>query len=214
MRIAAIVAAVILAHAVAAEPPDFVPEVARESAAEGNAAFEKGDFAAAAKAYRRVVDLAPGNIVGLVNLGMAESRLSHYEEAEKALKEALRQRLETGAAWLALGMMYYEQRRYDDAFAALAQAARYDSANPRTHHYLGVVMGAKGWLDGAADELRRAVRIDPAYRDAHYNLAVIYLQQKPPAVELARRHYYRSIELGGPPDREIEKTLSTPPPAR
>jgi Flp pilus assembly protein TadD, contains TPR repeats len=213
VRVAVIVAVAMLAHAFAAEP-DFVPEVAREAAAEGNAAFEKGDFAAAAKAYRRAVELAPGNIVGLVNLGMAEARLGHYEEAEKVLHEAVKQRLETGAAWLALGMMYYEQRRYDDALAALAQAARYDSANPRAHHYLGVVMGAKGWLDGAADELRRAVRIDPAYRDAHYNLAVVYLQQRPPSIELARRHYYRSIELGGPPDREIEKTLSTPPAAR
>lgn len=213
MKIAALVAAATLAHAVAAGT-DFIPEVARESAAEGNAAFEKGDFAAAAKAYRRAVELAPGNLVGLVNLGMAEARLGRHEEAEKVLREALQQRLETGAAWLALGMMYYDQRRYDEAFAALAQAAQYDSANPRVHHYLGVVMGAKGWLDGAADELRRAVRIDPAYRDAHYNLAVIYLQQKPPSIELARRHYYRSIELGGPPDTGIEKTLSTPAPAR
>lgn len=193
-----------------AEAATFVPEVARTVAKEGNDAFTKGDYRAARRAYRQVLELAPGNLVGLVNLGLVEFRDGNVKEAEKLLKQAVRQRLETGAAWLTLGMIYFDQQRLDEAFAALSQAVLYDDANARAHNYLGAVLGRKGWLDGAEAELRRAVGIDPQNRDAHYNLAVIYLQRKPPAIELARRHYFRSIELGAPADPAIEKTLRTP----
>lgn len=194
------------------DPSKFVPKVAREQAAEGDDAFSRGDYAAAVKAYQGVLELAPNNLVGLVNLGLAEFRAGNSDEAEKALKQAVRQRLETGPAWLTLGMIYLQQNRIEQAFAALSQAVLYDPGNPHAHNYLGVILGRKEWLDGAEAELRRAVEIDPDYRDAHYNLAVIYLQRQPPAVELARRHYYRSRELGCPADPALEKVLYAPNP--
>lgn len=196
------------------DPATYVPEVARDAAAEGNAAFEKGDYDAARDAYRRVLKLAPESLVGLVNLGVVEFRSGHVAEAEELLKQAVRIRLENGPAWLTLGILYFEQNRLDAASAALAQAVFYDPASPRAHNYFGVVLGARGWLDGAESELRRAVAIDPAYRDAHYNLAVLYMRRTPPSVELARRHYHRSVELGAPADPELEKNLKPAPDPR
>ena len=192
------------------DPATFVPQVARAVAGEGNDAFGKGDYKAARHAYEKVLELAPGNLVALVNLGLIEFRSGNSAAAEKFLKEAIRQRIETGAAWFTLGMIYSEQDRVEEAFGALSEAVVYDKANARAHNYLGVVLGRKGWLDGAEAELRKAVEIDANYRDAHYNLAVIYLQRKPPAVELARRHYFRSIELGGKADPLLEKSLIAP----
>lgn len=194
------------------DPATFVPLVAREAAAEGNRDFEKGNYEAARRSYRRVLELAPGNLVGLVNLGLVEFRAGNPDEAEKLLKQAVQQRLETSAAWLALGMLYFEQNRLDEAHAALAQAVLYDRGNARAHNFLGVTFGRKGWPDAAEAELRRAVEIDPGARDSHYNLAIIYLQRKPPSIELARRHYFRAVELGVPKDPAIEKTLRTPNP--
>lgn len=190
------------------DPATYVPEIARVEAARGNEAFSKGDFKAARAAYERVLDLAPNNLVALVNLGLVEFRAGEPAKAEKYLRQALQQRLETGPAWLTLGVMEFGQGRMEEAFAALSQAVLYDPGNARAHNYLGAVLGRKGWLDGAEAELRRAVEIDENSRDAHYNLAVIYLQRKPPAIELARRHYFRSIELGGKPDPDIEKTFA------
>jgi tetratricopeptide (TPR) repeat protein len=190
------------------DPATYVPEIARAEAARGNAAFSRGDYKAARDAYERVLDLAPNNLVALVNLGLVEFRAGESEKAEKYLRRAIQQRLETGPAWLTLGVMEFGQGRTEEAFAALSQAVLYDPGNARAHNYLGAVLGRKGWLDGAEAELRRAVEIDDASRDAHYNLAVIYLQRKPPAIELARRHYFRAIELGGKPDAEIEKTFA------
>jgi Flp pilus assembly protein TadD len=209
MRCIAIAALALAGLAQAQEDAaNFVPKVAREVAAEGNTAFEKGDYKAARNAYQKVLELAPDNLVALVNLGLIEFRSGDSAKAEKFLKQAIAQRLETGPAWFTLGMIYFQQGKTEPAFAALSQAVLYDAGNARAHNYLGAVLGRKGWLDGAEAELRRAVEIDPIYRDAHYNLSVVYLQRKPPAVELARRHYFKSIELGGQADKEIEKKLS------
>jgi Flp pilus assembly protein TadD len=195
------------------DPATYVPEIARVVAADGNEAFNKGDYESARRYYKRVLELAPGNLVALVNLGLIEFRSGDGAKAEKLLRQAIQQRLETGPAWFTLGTMYFQQGKIEEAFAALSQAVFYDKGNARAHNYLGVVLGRKGWFDGAEAELRRSVEIDPTYRDAHYNLAVVYLQRTPPSIELARRHYYKSIEMGGKPDKEIEKRLSAPPKA-
>ncbi len=189
------------------EALSYVPEIAREAAAEGNAAFLRKDYVRARRAYTKVLDLAPDNLVALTNLGMVEFADGHFDDAEKFLKSAVRLRLENAPAWLTLGMVYMDQGRLDEALAALSQATAQDPRNPRARNYLGVVIGRKGWLDGAQSELRHAVEIDPSYSDAHFNLAYFYLERKPPLYELARRHYFRSIELGAPPDKDIEEAL-------
>ncbi len=210
-----ILALVVGGGAVAQENPDtFVPDVARSAAAEGNEAFARGDYDAAREAYRKVIELAPNNVVGSVNLGVVEYRAGNLETAETVLMNVVQQRIKTGAAWLTLGIMFYENNRIDEALAALAQATLYDEGNARAHNYFGVTMGVKGWKDGAEAELRRAVELDPEYRDAHYNLALLYLERRPPSVELAKRHYYRSVELGAPRDAVLEKNLKVTTGAR
>lgn len=212
MRRPAVIALLFVAAASLAaqtKPNDgkFVPEAARDAVAEGNIAFAKKDYKRARAAYQRVVDLVPDNLVGLVNLGMVEFSDNKPAEAEKLLKRAVQIKMDSAAAWLTLGMIYMDQDKLDEALAALSQAALHEPGNPRIRNYLGVVIGRKGWLDGAQAELRKAVEIDPKYSDAHYNLAVFYLERKPPSVELARRHYYRAVELGAERDPEIENDL-------
>ena len=49
--------------------------------------------------------------------------------------------------------------------------------------------------------------MDSNYAEAHFNLALMYLERKPPATELARRHYAKAKELGAAPDKLVEKQL-------
>ncbi len=189
----------------------FVPEVAREATNQGNAAFQRKDYPGARKAFEQVLSLVPDSLVGLVNLGLVEFYSGNAARAEELLKKAVTIRLENPSAWLTLGMIYMDREKFDDALAALAQAVLQDPRNPRARNYLGVVIGRKGWIDGAQSELRRSVELDPTYADAHYNLAIFYLEEKPPAVELARRHYYRAIELGAEKDPAVEKVLKSGP---
>ena len=197
-----------------AAPPttNFVPQALSDAVEEGNAAYARKDYAVARKAYERVLKLDGSNLMGLVNLGLVESALGNKAKADETLKKAISIRLETAPAWLALGMMYMDEDRSDAALAALSQAALYDPQNARTRNFLGVVIGRRGWIDGAQTELRRAVELDPSYTDAHYNLAVFYLQEKAPAIELARRHYFKARELGLEKDNEMEKVFITTSP--
>ncbi len=187
----------------------FVPAVAKEAATEGNAAFLRKDYARARKAYQRVLEMVPDNVLGLVNLGVVEFSAGNTAKAGELLRKAVSLRLENPAAWLTLGIIAMDEERFDEALADLSQAVWQDPRNPRARNYLGVVIGRKGWIDGAQSELRRAVELDPTYSDAHYNLAVFYLEEKPPAIELARRHYYRAVELGAEKDAAIEKVLNS-----
>lgn len=186
---------------------EFIPMEARLAATVGNAAFAKGNFPQAVRAYQKVLELAPNNLVGLVNLGITQCRMGDISSAEKNLKHAVSLRIETGVAWLTLGTVYMDQNRLDEALAALTQARLYDSQNARVHNYLGVVMNRLNWSDAAESELRTAVELNPGYSDAHYNLAVIYMSRNPPSIELAKRHYYIAVKNGAIRDANMEKSF-------
>lgn len=171
-------------------------------------AFQKGDLAGAKKEFQKVLQLAPDNVPTLVNLGLVEHRQKNFAEAEVLLGRAVRGAPDSALPWLVLGIVRYDSDKLDAALAALAQAVWLAPKDARTHHYFGATLGRKGWYSGAEDEMRRAIELEPGYADAHFNLAMLYLQRVPPAVELARRHYHRAVELGAAPDDEVEKKLA------
>lgn len=185
---------------------------AQELAKKAMHEFETGSLAAAKKDFRKVLVLVPGNVPATINLGLIEYREKRYGAAEALLKSATRNAPGSGLPWLVLGVVQFEQgaKKYDAALASLAQAVLLEPKDARAHHYLGVVVGSKGWYLGAEDEMRKAIELEPGYAEAHYNLAVFYLQRNPPAVELARRHYHKSLDLGGAPDPGLEKKVDVP----
>ena len=192
------------------DKPASGSDEAQLTAKRANAAFEKGDVATARKEYERVLDLVPGNPAASINLGLIAYRQKRFGEAEAQLRGIVRANPEIGLAWLILGIVDYEQDKQDAALAALAQAVYLEPKDARAHHYLGVVIGQRGWYSGAEDEMRKAIELQPNYPEAHYNLAVFYLQRHPPALELARRHYQKALDLGAAPDKDIEKQLAIP----
>jgi Flp pilus assembly protein TadD len=193
-----------------AEGPDQKKNIeeAQAIAKRALASFNKGDFSEARKGFEQVLELTPGNVPTLINLGLVAYRQKKYEDAEASLSKAAKLAPDNGDAWLVLGIVRYESDRFDAALAALAHAAFLAPKSARAHHYLGVTIGKKGWYSGAEEEMRKALELDPSYSEAHYNLALFYLQREPPAIELARRHYHKSVELGAPKDAEIEKRLA------
>ena len=182
-------------------------ETVRRMGMEGIEAFQRGNYAGAKEAYRRVLKVDPENLPALVNLGVTEYRLGQYDEAERLLKSSLRLKPDNATAWLNLGILYLDRDENMQALAAIAQAVVHAPSDPVARNYLGVAAGRNGWFDAAESELRRAVELRPEYADAHFNLAVFCLERDPPAVELARRHYQKARDLGAEPDALIEQAI-------
>ena len=107
-----------------------------------------------------------------------------------------------------LGFLKFQQEKYDDALDVLSRAAKLDPQNPEIENYLGVTLGHKGLRKQAEAALRKALTIDPNYAPAHNNLAVIYVNQQPPAAELARWHYQKALDLGQPRNPALEQVLA------
>ena len=185
---------------------------AKAAAEAGVAAFAKGDFETARKRFRDLLQITPDNLTGLINLGSVEYRLHHLDDAEKLLRHAVHLDPNAALAWQTLGVVYNDQNRLDAALAALAQSIYLDPGNAHAHNFLAVVIEKKGWFDGAESELQRAIELDPDFAEAHFNLALAYLQRTPPAVELARRHYQKALDLGAAPDPLVEQQLAVAAP--
>jgi Flp pilus assembly protein TadD len=183
---------------------------ARSAAAKGLFDFQNQKFKDAKAEFQRMADLAPEHPMGWANLGSAEFRLGEVAQAEEHLKKAVRLDPTAQQAWLTLGIIDYQKDDLDAGLAALSQAAYLDPRDPKAHLYLGILIRKRGWLAGAEDEMRKAIDLDETYAEAHYNLAVLYLERQPPAVELARRHYYRALNLGAEPDADLDHLLKKP----
>ena len=177
-------------------------------AAEAGRAFSSGNLPLAEKLYEQALALSPSSPRLLVNLAAVKTRRGKTAESAELARKALSNDWQNPQAWLLLGMNSLESGKDDEALADLMQATLRDEGNPRAHNYLGIAAGRKGWGEVSEKELRRAVELDPGYADANFNLAVFYLGRTPPLIEMVRRHYQRSIDLGSPHDAALEARLS------
>jgi tetratricopeptide (TPR) repeat protein len=184
---------------------------ARQAFENGLLKFRAGQFEEAKQSFAQVTTLLPNYSGGWINLGSAEYRLGEYDDAEKHLRKAVHLDPEFTQAWLTLGIIAYQKGELEAGLAALSQAVYLEPDNAHAHMYLGVLARKRGWLDAAEEELRKAVELDDSYAEAHFNLAMVYTERQPPAIELARRHYYRALALGAPADVDLERLLKKAP---
>ena len=184
---------------------------AKAAAEAGIEAMGKNKFDAAEKSFLRLLSLSPDNVSALINLGLVEFRLGRAEEAEKYFKRAIQVKPDAALAWMRLGVIDLNQDDVEAATAALAQAVYLNPKNPQAHNYFAVALAKRGWYDGAEDELQKVIQLAPGFAEAQFNLALIYFQRSPPAVELARRHYQKALDLGAAPDPAFAAKLNAAP---
>jgi tetratricopeptide (TPR) repeat protein len=184
-----------------------LPALMEEVARRGARAFGQRDWEGARRAYREILEEVPDSALAHANLGAVEQGAGRMEEAAFHLERATQLNPQLVQSWVALGLVYLQQERLLLAVSALSRAVHEAPDNPSAHHYLGVALRGLGWTDGAEQEMIRAVQLSPEYADAHYNLALLYLERKPAAEELARRHYQAAVRLGAERDEVIERRL-------
>jgi tetratricopeptide (TPR) repeat protein len=170
--------------------------------------FAAREFGQAEDDYQKILQHDQNNGLVLANLAQIELQEGKLDDAEKHIRAALAQNPNDAYNLSTLGYLKFQQEKYDDALDALSRAAKLDPQNPEIQNYLGVTLGHKGLRAQAETALRKAIQLDPNYGPAHNNLAVIYINQEPPLVALARWHYQKALDAGRPRNPELEKMLA------
>jgi Flp pilus assembly protein TadD len=175
--------------------------------AEAQRDFSAGRFDSAQEKYQHVLSRDDRNATILANLATIQMEMNRLDDADQHVQRAIAAAPDDPHILLILGTLRFRQERLDDALDALSRAGRLDPRNAEIQSALGMVLGEKGMRVSAETALRRAIQLDPHFAKAHHNLAVIYITQKPPAVELARLHYRKAREAGMAANPELEKML-------
>jgi Flp pilus assembly protein TadD/chromosome segregation ATPase len=184
-----------------------IPEDMRPYAQQASELFSQKKYDEAAGVYSKIIEKYPESLYAWSNLGVVRFQQQNYVEAQKALQQAVKLSPTDAFSYSILGIVYYQMSKFDDAINALTKAAALDPKDAKTYNYLGIACSQKGNQEAAEQQLRKAIEIDSNYGDAHFNLAVIYATQKPPAKELARKHYKQALDLGIPKDPQLDKLL-------
>jgi Flp pilus assembly protein TadD/uncharacterized coiled-coil DUF342 family protein len=174
---------------------------------EARAAVALKDLTTASAKYEAVLATEPENLVALSNLAAIRYQQGRLDDAEQNLRKVMAATPNDSNARSLLGVVYFRKGLIEDAFNELTRAVALDPRNAEAHNYLGIVLSEKGWSAAGEQEIRRAIELNPQYPDAHFNLAVIYAKQRTPKVELARYHYKKALDLGSPPDAELDALL-------
>ena len=181
----------------------FTGELAKKAAS----AVSRRDWKGAKSIYEEMLKGEPDNALTLSNLGAVEYQMNDLPAARGHLEQAVQQQPKLAATWITLALIYYQDKDLHLALAAISRAVHERPNDARARNYLGVIIKALGWSNGAEAELQRAIKMDPNYAEAHFNLALMFLERKPPAIELASRHYAKARALGAAPDKLVEKQL-------
>ena len=181
---------------------DSAPHVQRAIAA-----MRAQQWKPARTAWEAVLKLEPENPAALSNLGKVQHQLGEFTAARDSLEKATVLKPALVDSWLTLGQVYLELKAPMMAVSATTRGVAENPADARSRNTLAVVLKRIGWTNGAEAELQKALDLDPDYSEAHFNLAVLYLERKPPALEMAGRHYRRARALGASPDALLEKQI-------
>ncbi len=186
--------------------PDDVHDTAQAAAD----LFKMGRFDEAAAKYEEIIAKYPESLYAWSNLGVVRFQQKNYDAALRALQQAVKLSPADAFSYSNLGIVYYQMGQFDSAISALEKALALEPNDAKSHNYLGCACSQKGWQEVAEKEFLKAIAIDDSFGDAHFNLALVYATEKPPSLELARRHYNRALELGIAKDDRLEKLLQIP----
>jgi tetratricopeptide (TPR) repeat protein len=169
----------------------------------GDRARDDGDFATARTAYRKALEIRPGDARVLHSLGQMHNREGAFDLAVDALRRSVAADSLQPLAWVNLGVALVGAGDLAGAREAYGDALRVNPYEALAHFNLGNVEQRAGRLAEAAAAYERAVEADPGLGQAHFELARTYLRLE--RVGDALPHARRAVEFlpGHEPSRQM-----------
>lgn len=147
-------------------------KVTREKAAASlAAAMRSGDFATAARQYRKLAEREPDDPGVMNDLGFAMLECGELDASIAAFKAANRLR-ESDIHWNNLGRAFLAAGNGDEAKSAFRRARKLAPDNPQPWYNLTICLREAGDMDGSFRELQRLVAAHPAHAGARNDLAL------------------------------------------
>ncbi len=134
-------------------------------------------FQEAEEAFRRVLEIRPGNARDHANLGGALARQGRLDEALAAYREALRVDPDDPFTHNNLALALADRGEVDRAIELLARATELDPTYAEAWLNLGLLRARQGRLEEAVSAYREALQIDPASTAALTNLGTALAAQ-------------------------------------
>ena len=116
-----------------------IPLAAQQQFADAVAFAERGDLAAAEKAFDNLNALYPNYSGPLVNLAVLRAKAGNLEGAEQALQAAVERNPDSALAFNQLGILYRRLGRFKEADTAYLRAVQIDPAYANAYFNLGVL---------------------------------------------------------------------------
>ncbi len=183
---------------------------AREIADLGTKLYKDKRFFDAVIIFRRALKVAPDNLFVIAHVAIAKIQVGKISDARVGLEKVLLKKPKDLLVLTNLAIVYSRLKDFDKVIATLNLILEIDPQNAVAHHDMGVVLGKTGKLKESEEYFLRSIALDPNYTKAHLTLASLYMDQKPPALDLARSNYEKAKTLGAEPDLLLERRLTSP----
>jgi tetratricopeptide (TPR) repeat protein len=154
---------------------------------------QSGHLADAESLYRQVLELDPGHVEGLHNLGVLAQQTGRHGMAEDLIGKAIALNDRIAHFHQSLANTLRIQGKLDECASSCQRAIALKPDFGYAHYTLARALSGLGRLDEAAACFRRAIALEPTFADAHCHLGAILMGQS--ELDQAARCFRRAIEL-------------------
>ena len=172
---------------------DKYPEVVDVRISLGLNQQQLGEYAQAAREFKRTVEQAPSNAQAHFELAFCYVRLRQPSDAIKQLQATLAIEPWYTRADELLAEILIQQKNFPQARARLNHLLSIDPDNYTAHYNLGVFAAMEKNWNEAQQQMLSALHTDPGSAEAHNTLGEIYLQRGD--LERARHQFEEAIRL-------------------
>ena len=176
----------------------------------GLALAKQGDVKGASGAFRKALELNPGDVFarqGLEKLNatvegddatkVAEFedyiRRNQFKEVEPLLTDYVTGRPKSSWGWYALGYCQFAQQKIGQSIQSLAKSLQIDIRNAEAHKILGRDLMIVGRFDAAQVEFEQGIRYSPQSAEIHYDLGKLFSIQD--NWESARKQFEEALRI-------------------
>jgi len=158
----------------------YYTTLSQSALSNGTTLYQKGDYAAAAKEFRRAISLDPSqeNAVKAYHL-MATAFIADNkkDDAIKAYKSSLTVDPSNDATYVSLGNIYFNQGKYTDAVKQYEAAAKISPTSSANAYTLGQGYLAAGRYKDAEDQFQKVIRMSSGEYSGYYGLGQTYSKE-------------------------------------